>query len=41
MAYAKNGDVGKAREALNAALKIDPAFPESAEAKRQLAELNK
>ena len=41
MAYAKNGDVTRAREALTAALKIDPGFPEAGDAKRQLGDLNK
>lgn len=39
MAYAKNGDDGKARVALNQALKIAPDFPGNEEAKRALREL--
>jgi tetratricopeptide (TPR) repeat protein len=39
LAYAKNGDLGPAREALETALKLDPKSAHAAEAKATLAQL--
>jgi Flp pilus assembly protein TadD len=40
LAYLKNGDQSEARGALEQALRLNPKFPEAAEAKRALAALN-
>jgi len=41
LAYLKNNDPGRARESLSPALKLDPKFPEAADARRALDTLPK